>query len=32
LGGAVVRGGYVKVPVGAVEAASTKATVTIMVS
>ena len=32
LGGAVVRGGYVKVPVGAVEAASTRTTVTIMAS
>ena len=32
LGGAVVRGGYVKVPVGAVEAASTKTAVTIMAS
>ena len=32
LDGAFVRGGYVKVPVGAVEAASTKTTVTIMIS
>jgi len=32
LGGAVVRGGYVKVPVGAVVAASTKTAVTIMAS
>jgi hypothetical protein len=32
LGGAVVRGGYVKVPAGAIEAASTKAAVTIMAS
>ena len=30
LDGALVRGGYVKVPVGAVETASTKTTVTIM--
>ena len=32
LGGAVVRGGYVKVPVGAVVAASIKTAVTIMAS